>query len=157
MKKYTLSTVSSAGDLTSSTASSELTLITGDEAPTSANNIVSQVLSFFVTSASTNATPATMTAFLLDEATNTRIASVDFTVAVTAYRTPIAGGASGGYICTVTGPDGTNKLDLNGVQQYISTRTGSPDQSGKTSWYISATVNASLGDLTVYVADTRAI
>lgn len=159
MRSYSLTTKSSTLDLTSTTAAQKLVLSSGDpEAATSSPQMASQVASVFITSNQSN-TAATVTFVLFDGGTGKKRGEFQYTVTATAYRDPIAGGASGNYICTVVGADGTNKIDLNGWSQpVITSSTGAINASGSCDWYVVyETDTGTTASLDVCVAPTRAI
>lgn len=161
---HTLTTASATLDLTTTASSQVLDFIpNGEDAPNGDNRLGDQIATVDIVSAATGAA-ATVVFVLADpNATNTKIRTVEVTVTPTAYRAVAAGGATGGYVCTVAFPDGTNKIDLNGgpgtpIRSVTASNSVGSALSQKTQWYLCYKADpGSLGNLTVYVSPTRAI
>lgn len=118
---HTLTTASTSLPLTTNTTCQPVPFRHGSNAVTGDHQLGHQVATIDVISTSTSEA-GKLVMVLWDPNTNTKLRCIEYTLSVpaNAYQANAAG-SSGGYVCVVAGSDGTNKLDLLGMDEHSAT------------------------------------
>lgn len=157
---FSLTAASTALNIATTTAVQPIPLNAGQDAPNASSLLGDQIMAIDVVSDSSTES-GTVVVFLVDpnQATDIKVRVVEFTLSVptNAYRAATAG-ASGGYVCKVTGPDLTNKVDLLGLARPSVPVTAAGVVGSKAAlplqWYLGC-YSKTGGTLTVHLSPTR--
>lgn len=140
---HTLTAASTSLPLTTATTCQPVPFKHGHEAPTSSFVLGDQVATIDVVSTSAIET-GKLVMVLYDPSTTTKLRCIEFTLSVSsnAYQANAAGNG-GGYVCVVTSAvDGTNKLDLLGMDDRTRTISSAGAMASiniqELQWYVCA-------------------
>lgn len=156
---FTLTTASTALNIATTTAVQLVPFSEGKNGPTGDHVLGDQIATIDVTS-NNSGEAGVLVMFLYDPNTPSKVRVVQYTLSVptNAYRAS-ADGTSGNYVCVVSGPDLTNKLDLMGLSDHTRSVSASGVMGGKTpkemQWYVGA-YSMTGTSWTVYITPTRA-